>query len=344
MAWVCVVNGACHGLVFHSSCWSGGVDDLNRLRVRSFVAAIVGHFPNARQRVGVRAIAGSFNLFEHHIDVLAVVCGRQDDGLRDVVTLHRRVGRQGLGEQRRRDVLDLDGLRQSRCVAALIRGGECASHRVGLSTVASDRVHLQLNGDASTVVCGRSLFQWVGIAAFRSVICRDGQVRSGGVHHGEHLGVAIGVPAVVGHGPGARDCPLVGAFARFFEFFERHFDFLAVVRRRQDGGIGNVVAFHGGVSRQCLDKLRSRGVDNGDRLRRSRAVSAFVCGCERPGHGESLGAVASNRVCFEFNGDVTAVVGCRGVVKRVLVAALGSVICRDGQFRSCGVLNCDGLL
>ena len=181
------------------------------------------------------------------------------------------------------------------------------------------------------------------VTALSCVVSRNKRVLgSRVVHHFNHLRVARAVAAVIRHRPRAGHSVLVGAATFIDGLLEVHRHILAVVARSQHRSV-RVRAVHRHVTWQFFIEGWCRGVNNRDGLGISRAVATLVRCRERTGHNVRLGTCARSCICNQRDGHFTAVVRGRGVIERVLVAALSRVVGRDGQLGSRRVLNRDGL-
>ena len=118
---------------------------------------------------------------------------------------------------------------------------------------------------------------------------------------------------------------------------------MAVVSSRQHSHARHVVALHCHVTWQLLVEGWCRGVHNRDDLSQRCAIATFIFGGERTGHSVRLSTCARSCICNQRDGHFTTVVRGRGVVERVLIAALSRVILRNRQLGSRRVLNGDGL-
>ena len=237
-----------------------------------------------------------------------------------------------------RGVLNGDGLRGRRAVATFIHGGECPRHHVTVRTAVSGVSHFR-NGHHATIVCGRCRLQGMSIAALCGVIRRNHQLGISGVLDGDGLGGRHAVAAFIHGSEGPCHHVTVGTtVSRVGHFRNGHHAAVVCGCCRIQWVL--VTALSGVIHRNR--QLGSRSVLNGDGLGCRCDVPAVIRCREGSRHHISVGATVGGVRRFFQGHHATVVRGC-GHVQWMCIAALCSVIRRNGQLRCRGVLNLNGL-
>ena len=289
--------------------------------MRGCVSAVVLGDPFSAEGVFVVADSWSYRFGELHNNGLAIVRGCEDLSVRNVVALHRQVGRECshiLHKHGCCGVNDLDGLHtRIGGVAALVCGGEGAHQGVGLGAIACQRVHGDGDVDrAAASVGGCGYVQRAGVAAVgHQILWEEVPAWGCGVHNGDGLDLDCGVAAIVRGSECPHNAVRARAIARHFRAVFRNGNVCiggAVVRR-----CGNwehlVSAFHRHVSREVLEFWRHL-VHQGDELDEcfhvSTSVGRSVHACKLP-HGLHTSAGCFVGFPSQFKGTVR--LACRDV-------------------------------
>ena len=295
-----------HGL--SSQCWRRGVLDGDGLHHGGVVATLVRCGERARDHVAVGAAVCRVSNFinGHH----ATVVGRSRLRERMFFTALSRVV---LWDRQLwvRGVLNRDGLRQRRVVAALVCRGEGTCHNVAVGAAVRGVRNL-VDGHHAAVVRRRRFLERMRGITLRGVICRNRQLRVRGVLNRDGLRRRRVVAALVNCSE--RACHHVAV--RASERCVRHFHdgvHTAVVRRSRSIErvrfitLGCVIRWDGQHGNGCvLDR---------DRLSHGRVVVTIIHCRERALDLVRTWAIAWHNLFLHFNGDITVtVVGGRSVV------------------------------